>query len=71
MNIGSSLSSAIAELGSQTATPAATAAATSTAAPSVAQGMMAVSASSSLLMKVADETVSADNNSIGSVDAWA
>ena len=66
MNIGSSLSSAIAELGSQRQRRPYL-----HAAPSVARGMMAVSASSSLLMKVADETVSADNNSIGSVDAWA
>ena len=63
MNIGASLSSAIAELGSQMAAPVATASATANSE--------AVSASSSLLMKVADETVAENNNSLGSVDAWA
>jgi hypothetical protein len=30
-----------------------------------------VSASSTLIMTVADETASSDNGSLGSVDAWA
>jgi len=63
MNISSSLSTAIAELGSQPATPP--------AAPAAAAAAASVSASSALIMKVADETVSSDNGSLGSVDAWA
>jgi hypothetical protein len=64
MNISASLSSAIAELGSQTAAPVAT---DSAAAASV-------SSSSSLMMKVADEAVVENTglgNATGLVDAWA
>ncbi|HEY1857965.1 hypothetical protein [Acidocella sp.] len=64
MNIGASLSSAIAELGSQTASPVAP---DSAAAASV-------SSASSLMMKVADEAVVEDTglgNATGLVNAWA
>jgi hypothetical protein len=63
MNISASLSSAIAELGSQSTAPAPTSAAAAS-----------VSSSSSLMMKVSDEAVVENTglgNATGLVNAWA
>jgi hypothetical protein len=66
MNISASLSSAIAELGSPTAAPGATG--SDMAGRSGPPPLSASSASSSALMKVADEAVVEDT---GGINAWA